>query len=124
MIVKSFKSQEPLNIIFLLVIAFALRLPYLLLNTDPIPVFNYNEPFSIFLFEDLGVLWTNKTWNVLVTTLLIFVQALWLNKIVFDFSLLYKNSYLPALLYVIITSLFPTFLTLDGAIISIFFLLW
>lgn len=120
MFVRLFKSQDPFNIILLLVLVYLLRLPYLF-NNEPIPVFIYNEPFSVFMFSKLNFIWSHKTWNVIITGLIYFAQALWLNKIVSDFSLLFKNSYLPALLFVIITSVFSTFFALDAAIFIIFF---
>ncbi len=119
MLVRLFKTQEPFNLIILLFLAVGIRLPYLL-DQSPIPVFYYNEPFSSFIFGKYSSIWANKIPNVLLTTLIYYIQGLWLNKIVNDFSLLFKNTHLPSLLYVIITGLFPTFFTLDAAIIIIF----
>ncbi len=123
MLVRLFKTQEPFNLIILLFLAIGIRLPYLLDQT-PIPVFNYNEPFSTFLFGKYAILWEHKVFNVLFTTLLYFAAGLWLNKIVNDFSLIFKNTHLPSLLFVIITGIFPTFFTMDAAILIIFLQLW
>ncbi len=123
MIVKAFKSKSPFNVLLLFAIIIVLRIPYLLLDI-PIPVYTYNEPFSVFLFHNFQFIWTDKLWNVIITSVVIFAQALWLNKIVMDFSLLFRGSYLPALFYVIMASMFPTFLTLDAAILITFSLLW
>lgn len=119
MLVRLFKSQEPINLVILLILAFAIRLPYLL-NTEPIPVFNYNEPLSLFLFNNFQSLWQNKLWNTIITTLLYFSMGVWLNKIISDFGLLFKNTLIPSLVFVIITGIFPTFYTLDAAIIIIY----
>lgn len=121
MIVRTFKRTHPVNIVFLFILTYLLRLPYLL-GDDPIPVYVYNEPLSVYLFAKFDWLWSNKIINVLLTSIIYFIQALWLNKIVSDFSLLYKNTLLPALFYIIISSIFPTFFTLDAAIITIFLL--
>ncbi len=123
MLVRIFKTQEPINLFILLILAIGIRLPYML-DQNPIPVFNYNEPFSTFIFGKYAYLWSNKVFNVLFTTLLYYSAGLWLNKIVNDFSLIFKNTHLPSLLFVIITGIFPTFFTLDAAIIIIFLQLW
>lgn len=123
MLVRLFKTQNPFNLILLLILAISIRLPYLMDNS-PIPVFNYNEPFSTFIFGRYASLWDNKVWNVVITTLLYYAAALWLNKIVNDFSLIFKNTHLPSLLFVVITGIFPTFFTLDAAILIIFLQLW
>ncbi|MFN5704727.1 MAG: DUF6427 family protein [bacterium] len=119
MLIRLFKTQEPFNLIILLILAFGIRLPYLL-NSEPIPVFNYNEPFSSFLFNNFPDLWTNKLFNTIFTTLIYFSIGIWLNKIINDYGLLFKNTLLPALVFIIITAIFPTFYTMDAAILIIF----
>lgn len=123
MLVRLFKTQNPFNLILLVILAIGIRLPYLLDN-NPVPVFNYNEPFSTFIFGHYLSFWNNKVLNVLLTTGLYYAAGLWLNKIVNDFSLIFKNTHLPSLLFVVITGLFPTFFTLDAAILIIFLQLW
>lgn len=119
MLIRLFKTQEPISLIILLILAFGIRMPYLL-NSDPIPVFNYNEPFSTFLFNNFSVLWQNKTINTILTTFVYFGIGIWLNKIINDYGLLFKNTLLPSLVFVIITGIFPTFYTMDAAILIIF----
>jgi hypothetical protein len=119
MLIRLFKTQEPFNLIILLILAFGIRLPYLL-NSEPIPVFNYNEPFSSFLFNNFPDLWSNKIFNTIFTTLIYFSIGIWLNKIINDYGLLFKNTLLPALVFIIITAIFPTFYTMDAAILIIF----
>lgn len=119
MLIRLFKTQEPFNLIILLILAFGIRLPYLL-NNDPIPVFNYNEPFSTFLFNNFPDLWSNKIFNTIFTTIIYFSIGIWLNKIINDYGLLFKNTLLPALVFIIITAIFPTFYTMDAAILIIF----
>ncbi len=119
MLIRLFKTQEPFNLIILLILAFGIRLPYLL-NSEPIPIFNYNEPFSSFLFNNFPDLWTNKLFNTIFTTLIYFSIGIWLNKIINDYGLLFKNTLLPALVFIIITAIFPTFYTMDAATLIIF----
>ena len=119
MLIRLFRTQEPLNIIILLILAFGIRLPYLL-NNDPIPVFNYNEPFSSFIFNKFPALREHKVINTILTTLVYFSLGIWLNKIINDYGLLFKNSLLPSVVFVIITGILPTFYTMDAAILIIF----
>ena len=86
MLIRLFKTQEPLNLIILLILAFGIRLPYLL-NNDPIPVFNYNEPFSSFLFNNFPALWSNKIINTILTPFVYFSIGIWLNKIINAYGL-------------------------------------
>jgi hypothetical protein len=97
--------------------------PYLLYEHH-VPVFIYEEPFSFILLEKFSFILDDVLLNVSITSLLIFIQGIWLNNIVNEFSILYKGSYLPSLCYVITASIFPGFLTLNACTLSIFFLLW
>ncbi len=123
MFVRLFKTQNPFNLVILFILAVGIRLPYIL-DSAPIPVFYYNEAFSTFLFGKFAFLWGNKFFNILFTTVLYYALALWLTKIVNDFSLIFKNTHLPALLFIVITGMFPTFFTFNAAILVIFFQLW
>ena len=123
MLLRLFKTQEPFNLIILLFIAVGIRIPYLL-DSSPIPYFHYNEPFSTFLFHNFESIWGLKTTNVLITTLIYYLLSLWFNKVINDFTLLHKNTLIPSLVFVIITSIFPTFFTLDAAILILFFQIW
>lgn len=119
MLIRLFKTQEPFSLVILLLLAFGIRLPYLL-NNDPIPVFNYNEPLSTFLFNNFSFIWQNKTLNTILTTFVYYGIGIWLNKIINDYGLLFKHTLLPSLVFVIITGIFPTFYTMDAAILIIF----
>lgn len=121
MIVRSFRSSEPLNIIFLFCIVYLLRLFYLFQDI-PLPVISYTEPLSRILLNEFELV-RNRTLNIMLAGLVIFVQALWINRLVFRYSILSKNSYLPGLLYVILMSLFSSFLILNAAVFANFFLL-
>jgi hypothetical protein len=121
MIVRSFRSSEPLNIIFLLCIVFLLRLIWLLQDI-PAPFIQYSEPFSRFLLNDVAFL-QNRTFNTVLAGLVIFTQGLWLNRLVFRYNILLRNSYLPGLMYVILMSLFSSFLPLNAPLLANYFLL-
>lgn len=123
MLLRLFRSQEPFNLIVLLLIAIGMRLPYML-DAQPIPYFNYTEPFSIFIFQNYAGLWTYKLGNILITATFYFGLALWFNKIVNDYSLLHKTTMIPSLVFVLLTGIFPTFFTLDAAILALFLQLW
>lgn len=123
MFIRLFKTQNPINLIILLILAIGIRLPYLF-DLSPVPVFNYNEPFSTFIFGHYTSFWENKIFNVLFTTGLYYSAGLWLNKIANDYNLIFKHTHLPSLLFVVITGIFPTFFTLDAAILIIFLQLW
>jgi hypothetical protein len=90
-----------------------LRVPYFLFG-NPLPVVYYNDPISKLLFNHLHFITNHILLNGLITAILHLSIALWINKVAIDFNLLFKKSYLPAFFFVIISSLYVEFFTLDS----------
>ena len=62
--------------------------------------------------------------NMALAGVLVFIQALLLNYIVNFYNLLSKPSFLPALMYITVSSLFTPFLTLSPPLICNFLVIW
>lgn len=120
--IRAFRTSDPMNALWLFFIAIMLRLPAFIFPEPFIQSF-YREPLSNFFFSVSSGLLNHALLNIILTTIIIWTQALWLNFLTLKYSLLFKNSYMPALLYVVVASIFPSYFFLNAAIISNFFAL-
>lgn len=103
---KLFKTSSPYSVIALFLVAILLKLNYLI------------HPVSIIIFPDQSI------WSIIVEyiqdftgsaafgfTLLgilnVVIQGIYLSRISWEFNLFPNDSYLPALSFILVTSLFP-----------------
>ena len=103
-----------------LLLAALLRLPVLL--HAPSYEFIVNAPFSGFLFNFLKTVPDTWLWSYALAGALVVVQGYMLNYTVSKHDILYKDTFLPGLFYVLICSLFPEQLQLTPQLISNTFL--
>ncbi len=122
MIIRSLRTIQPANLIILFGVEFLLRIIPIIKNT-PIPIETYKEPLSTLLFVALNVDGINHIVNVLLTGLIVVIQALFLNQIVSKYTLFFKSSYLPALMYIIIMNSLAVFMVLTPQLFCNFLLL-
>lgn len=118
--IKLLKNISPVSILILFIVMVLLRVPYFLFG-NPLPVVYYNDPISKLLFNHLHFITNHILLNGLITALLHLTIALWINKVAIDFNLLFKKSYLPAFFFIIISSLYVEFFTLDAVTFAIVF---
>lgn len=121
--IKFFRSYNPFNIIWLVILLFILRIVFLLHPHNQLQ-FNFVESFAR---ELIPVSYENAltpTLNIALAGVLVFAQALILNYLVNFYNLLGRPSFLPATMYITVTSLFTPFLTLSPPLICNFLLLW
>lgn len=120
--IQVFRSPNPLNILWLIVLLFVMRIG--------VPVHfppNADAPFTglfsrLLLVGPAGFL--TPSGNVFWSAVLVLAQAIWFNYLVNNNNLLGKPSFLPALLYLTVSSLFPSFLMLSAPLICNFLLIW
>jgi len=121
--INFFKTLNPFNMIWLVVVLFALRAGYF---------FNLPGKIDATFFAPLGKLLLTKSLyfdlspaaNVLIAAVFTFVQALLLNRLVNHYNLLGKPTFLPALMYITVSGLFTPFLVLSAPLICNFLVLW
>lgn len=121
--IQQFRSINPVNILLLIGLAFFLRIGLLIDMPDHFS-FEFGEPFSRLLlavpqesaFTPLG--------NIMMTVIILIVQALIFNRIINAYNLLNKTTYLPALMFVTAGSLLTPFLLLSPTLICNFLVLW
>jgi hypothetical protein len=119
--IKQFNTLQPVKIVLLLGFTLLMRLP-LFLHLPSALDFPLLEEFTSQLFG-LHSQPLSPQSNVLMATLLVFVQALIFNFIINHFGLLAKASYLPALMYITISSVFIPFMVLSATLIANFLVL-
>ena len=121
--IRIFRSYNPLNIFWLAIWLILLRVCYLFNaphSTDFILVESFARqllPVSAHLALPIGI-------NLFIAGALVFAQALLFNYIINYYNLLGKPSFLPALMYVTVSSIFTPFLTLSPPLICNFLMIW
>lgn len=120
--IQQFRSLHPLNILLLAGVAILLRLGVILQLPDTLN-FDYIEPFARFLVA-IPENAVSPFSNLLITLAITLLQAFIFNKIINDYNLLGKPTFLPALLYVTATSLFTPFILLSPTLVCNFIVLW
>ena len=120
--IQQFRSINPLNIILLIFIAFLLRIG-VFINLPQETAFEFSDLFSRLLLNIPQKNNISPLSNLLFSLLILIVQALIFNRIINAYSLLGKQTFLPALLYVTTGSLLSPFLVLSPTLICNFLIL-
>jgi len=123
-LVSIFRSYHPAVIFMLLVYVMIFRL---VLFLEPVvfqPPANTNL-LSQITYHVLETFAGNRNWLYdLISVLLVFFQALYFNYLINYYRVLSRSSYLPAVSYILISSLFIEFLSLTPALMANTFLLF
>lgn len=120
--INLFKTYNPLNAIWLAVLLIVLRIGYVY-NSPAEIQFAFVEPFARLLIPVDYKFALSPFTNIFLAGVVIFVQALWFNRLVNSFNLMGRPSFLPALMYVVLTALFAPFLTLSAPLICNFIII-
>jgi hypothetical protein len=110
-------------VIWLVILLFILRVSYILKSPDKL-AFNLFEPFAKLLIPLSYESALTPNVNILLSALFILIQALLVNYLVNKYNLYGKSTFLPALMYITVTSLFVPFLVLSPPLICNFLLIW
>lgn len=120
--IQQFKNLSFLNVFILFVLIIVLRLGILLNLPDFV-----TSGFNLFFLRILINLDFDKLlspfFNIFCAALIVFSQALIFNKIMNDYNILGKATFLPALLFVVCSSVFAPFLILSPPLIANFLIL-
>ena len=121
--IQQFKNFSIINLFFLFILLFILRLGIYLdlpvsINTG------FTELFSRLLIQvSIDNLFLPAL-NITLAGIVLFIQALIFNKIVNNFNILGRSTFLPALFYVVAGSIFTPFLFLSPPLVCNFFILF
>ncbi|QEC77687.1 DUF6427 family protein [Mucilaginibacter ginsenosidivorax] len=121
--IQVFRSFNPLNVLWLVVVLFLTRLGYMIQVPGKLE-FVFVEPFARLLVPVAYEYALSPGLNIFFAAVLILIQALLLNYLINHYNLLSKPSFLPALMYVTLSGLFSPFLILSAPLICNFLLLW
>lgn len=121
--INVFRTYNPLNILWLAILLFLLRMGYAYHAPAKIE-FTYLEPFARLLVPGAYQYAFPPLVDIFLAGVLVFAQALMLNRLVNQYSLLSRPSFLPALMYVVLSGLFAPFLILSPQLICNFLLIW
>ncbi len=123
MIIRAFRNYNPINILWLIIILFALRVGFLV-NTPGHVNFTLLEPFARTLVPAGYEQYISIQLNIFLAAVIVLAQAIMLNTMVNHYNLLGKPSFLPALGYVTLTALFTPFMVLSQPLLCNFLLIW
>lgn len=102
-----FKQKTPANILFVFVLGILIKLP-IFKHTVPVQVDEQSAVFYKAIISFLNSFGSNSA-NIyaVVTYLLLFIQSMQLNKLINEQRMMQRMTFLPAISYMIITSLIP-----------------
>lgn len=120
--IDQFRNLSPVNLIFLAVVAVVLRTGVLISLPETLG-FSLFEPYTGLQTHLPDTLFTPFS-NVFYAMIIVVIQAIILNRIVNEYNLLGKPSFIPALMYVTASALLEPFVVLNPALIANFFMLW
>ncbi|UIR55310.1 DUF6427 family protein [Sphingobacterium sp. SRCM116780] len=123
MIISQFRKYTPFNVIFLILIGFFLCFGVFIHLPDQLTPILFEPALSNLIGKD-GMHTLSPQMNVIVTLALTIIQATILNRIISHFNLLGKPSFLVALMYLTLASLFLPFLVISTALICNFISVW
>jgi hypothetical protein len=121
--INQFRTLNPLNLVFLIVIAIILRTGVFLWLPESLN-FDFSESFGWLMIGMPTEVHLSPLTNVAIATLITLLQAMVLNRIINNYSILGKPSYLPALMYVSAASILIPFVVLNPVMVCNFFALW
>ena len=100
-----FRNQNPISLLLLGVILVFLRLPYMIYANSGIEVNSWNIPF-------IG---THA--QIFIVVGIIFAQAIWINYIFTDAKLLEEKTVVPALIWILVTSIDLEVYMIDSSLV-------
>ncbi|HTD40552.1 MAG TPA: DUF6427 family protein [Mucilaginibacter sp.] len=121
--IRLFRSFSPVNIVWLAIFLFLMRISFAYHVPDKVG-FPFTELFSRLLLPVSRQTTIPPVVNLFLASLLIFIQAILINFLANKHNLLGKSTFLPAFMYVTLSSLFIPFLMLSPGLVCNFLLIW
>jgi len=106
-VIRLFKNSNPLSILLLIVIAAIPHLNVSLLSNQPTTQFGTGLLLHYFVQLTEGFFEKATVLNLLASTSLVVIEALFFNKILIDQKIFDRLGFLPALSYALMSSLVP-----------------
>lgn len=122
--ISIFRQKSPGNIIVLLFFGLLLKLPLFLWPKTVVATANDANFYHEFIRWATSLTGNNSLLCSLAAFLLLYGQSLMVNYLVNEYRLLPKSTYLPAMAYLLLTSLLPEWSYLSSPLIATTFILW
>jgi hypothetical protein len=123
-VVSMFRQKSPGNIIVLLIFGLLLKMPLFLYPKQTSATQN-DEDYYHWLISGINSLGANNALTCsLFSFLLLYAQALMINYLISEFRLITKQTYLPGMAYLLITTLVPEWNFLSSPLVATTFILW
>jgi len=123
MFIQALRNFKNPGYLYLGILTILLRIiPLILLsNKQEVVVF---EPYIRSILP-ISLSFLSTPWvNLVMAGLFVYIQAILFNQILIKYNIFYKPSFIPAAVYILLSSLFTNFLTLQPVLIANFFMLW
>lgn len=113
---RLFRENSVLPGILLLILCIALKVPAII----KLHHYDYIQtaPLSRIFFHYLSNIDNHILWSLIVSALMVYMQSFLLNYIVSQHSILYKDTFLPGLFFVLLNSFYPQQAELTPQLIS------
>ena len=121
--INIFRKFNPINTLWLAILLVLLRIGYVWHAPDKIE-FTIVEPFARLFISVPYEYMLSPELNVFIAGVVVLVQAILINTLVNYYNLLGRSTFLPALMYIVISGLFTPFLVLSAPLICNFLLIW
>jgi len=123
-VVSIFRQKSPGNVIVLLFFELAIKLP-LFLYPKKIVATENDEDIYHWLLQLINSAGPNNAFICsFLSFILLYMQALMVNYLVNEYRMMPKPTYLPAMAYLLITSLLPEWTYLSSPLVATTFILW
>jgi hypothetical protein len=122
-VVSFFKDKSPGNLLVLLAFGFLLKLP-LFLYPKIITATENDEDIYHYIVSGIGGSSQAPIYFSIVAILLLFIQAFMINYIVNEYRMISRQTFLPAMAYLLVTSLLPEWNYLSSPMLASTLILW
>jgi len=122
-VIGQFKQKSPVNSILLLILGLLIKAPLFLYN-KPVPVSETDGKLYSQLIVPLFQIENGPLTTAVIAFALLYIQALLLNYLVNEYRLLPRHTYLPAMAYLLITSLLPEWNYFSAPLLANTFIIW
>lgn len=119
-----FKQKSPANIVLLLIFGLLIKMPLFLHPQQITPLAEDGKLYHAFVAFFTPANGSNAFSGAVISFFLLYGQALLINYIVNEQRMTNKQTFLPAMAYLLITSLFPEWNYLSAALLSSVLIMW
>jgi hypothetical protein len=123
-VIGLFKQKSPGNVVVLLLFGLLLKLPLFLYPKPLVATANDGQLYQLLVtgLKNAGMI--NPMAYSFWAFLLLYVQALMVNYLVNEYRMTAKQTYLPAMAYILITSLLPEWNRFSSPLLANTFVIW